>query len=1506
MWVANGKTLSFFCHRSILIFLLFFGLNLNSDAQEIKEFSSDFKKFMSELQSFMTKDDRAKGKDITDRLKLVWDDGTIDDKQKQMIIEMCNRIIKKRYRPYPQTYAYLDATVSFFNSNRSARDFIAWDASVQNILQKKGSSQLVDYLTKSALIFSQNILNQTLTVTWKCSNNKYKFVYEDEQDPFIEFDNVDLICESKGDSIVIYQTSGVYNIVTEKWNGKGGQVFWDRTGLDRETVSATLSKYEVHCKFPKFEADSVTFSHSDYFAGTIIGRLEERIRADVNEDNASYPRFSSYEKRYLIPNVAPNVDYEGGFSFRGAKFLASGDETDRALLKFYDKDRNLFIKASANTYAFRKDRIVSDRAEISIYIRKGEDVDSIFHPGLELRYDKDKMELSLLRIGEGLIQSPYFNSYHMVDMYVEALTWKITEPFINLAMTKGASESVAKFRSDNYFRDIDFERLGGLDEIHPIIKINNFLKTLGDKNTFTGLEVARHLKLDQTMVRQMLMRFAIAGLITYNVQKDEAIVKNRFQHFVNAKRRASDYDIIEFNSVINNTNARLSLLDYNMKLFGVGRVELSDSHDVKLFPTGQEVLLKKGLDFSFDGRINAGRFTLYGKNYDFFYDRFKIDLNSVDSIKIKVVSYKVNAAGERPLVNLTSAIEDVKGELIIDQFDNKSGLKSLRQYPRLISSKDSYVYYDRRYIEKGVYPRNDFFFKIAPYQLDSLNTFKTEKLKFAGTFYSAGILPDIQENLSVMADYSLGFTRDVGLTTGIDLYGGQGKFYDQISLNNKGLRGKGRLKYLKSNAEADDFKFYPDSMNVLARRFEIEKSDDPVEYPSVKAQEVAIHWEPKRDIFKVSETTQPLVMYDDESLLRGSINLTSSGLTGEGIMDMGAAEVASELFNFKKDDYKFDQADFSLKNIETASGDTSGLAFSTKNVHGDVSFKDRQGHFISNEETSFVDFPINKFKAYMKEMTWNMDKDEVDLNTDMIKDLDLKGALFVSTRKDHDSLHFVAPKAKFVLRDKLILAEDVKYIDIADSRIFLDDGKLNVRKNAVIDELKNTTIDVPRDFTNHRIVEADVLVKTHNRFTGKGKTAYIDEDLKTQMIKLHTIGVDTANNTFARGKIEQIENFKLNSKFNYKGNVNLYADSTHIEFDGYVMLEHDCKLMKKKWMKFKSTINPQEIFIPVAAVPEDDNEGKIFNGFLFTSDSTGIYPVMVSERNRPSDYEVLKVDGFMIYDKISNEYRIGSKEKLEEMSIPGSYMSFNLNNCSAYGEGVMDLGKQMGRVKTITSGSIKYTPENEDVSMEVVWGVDFMIDKDLLTIIADKISKDASFKTIDLLEEDLKRSLGSLIEKKADRDRFFNDILSERSRARVPAEFEKTFIFTNVNFVWNKKTRSLLHDGPLGLMIVGGKFVNKTVSAKIEVQRRRGNDTFAVYIDLGDNNFYFFNYKSNQMQLFSSDNSFVTTLQGLDPKKRTQEARDGEPSFMYTVSSKRAVDRFLKKFEDSELEEEKE
>jgi hypothetical protein len=90
---------------------------------------------------------------------------------------------------------------------------------------------------------------------------------------------------------------------------------------------------------------------------------------------------------------------------------------------------------------------------------------------------------------------------------------------------------------------------------------------------------------------------------------------------------------------------------------------------------------------------------------------------------------------------------------------------------------------------------------------------------------------------------------------------------------------------------------------------------------------------------------------------------------------------------------------------------------------------------------------------------------------------------------------------------------------------------------------------------------------------------------------------------------------------------------------------------------------------------------------------------------------------------------------------------------------------------------------------------------------------------------------------------------------------------------------------------------NRQALLKMEINRKKSGDVITIYIEFDANNWYYFNYRNNIMQFYSSHNEEINNkVLELDAKRRTVEGGNGLPPYQFTVGSKRRVEQFLEQF----------
>ena len=1485
----------------IFLLLIFCITALSSNGQSLKNFTMDPVKFITELQQFLEETNKKDGEKLMETFKLSWNSGKFTNQQQDEIYRTANAMLRKRMKAFPDFSNYLLALISFSNSTQSAASFAAWQASLDKLLLLP-VRHFTNYIITCNNLFRDNTMYQSTSTNWHSDNSNYSFDFDSI--PKIIFPSLNLVCSARGDSSIIYNTKGFLYPTKQLFYGQGGKVNWIRAGWDEKVVHAELTNYVFDVTESDFTADSVYFYNSTYFTKSLIGKYTDKILANINVETASYPRFQSYTAGLTIKNIVPDIDYRGGFSMNGNRMIGSGNAEENASLIFY-RSKKPFLMAESKSFSIRKDKLTSDNASVTIFFEK----DSIYHPGVAFKYIVKDRELALIRGEEGRSKSPYFDSFHQVDMYFDGLYWKIDEPIINMKMISGTGESKANFESSNYFRKQRFFRLQGLSSQHPLSSIKQFAEKTGGKVIYTE-DLAKYMKLSPSEVRLMLIQLSSDGFVAYDATEDNALVKDRLYYYLLANQGKTDYDVIQFESIIEaKPNASINLLNFEITLRGLAPIILSDSQNVVIYPQNQEIKLHKDRDFSFAGRVHAGRFDFYGKLFSFDYQNFKVNLENVDSLLLKVESEnasEIDIYGNRKLLTVKSVLENITGDLLIDFQGNKSGTHEYPNYPIFNSKKDSYVNYDKSFIQQGVYNREKFYFHLDPFTIDSLDNFSRAGLRFNGEFVSAGIFPDFRDTLKLQPDLSLGIVRETG-PNGWPAYGDKGKFTSTVNLSNQGLKGNGTLNFLTSTSKSDEYLFLPDSMNATAHDF-INKKDtlSSVQFPSVKADLVYIHWEPYNDAMFVNRREADMDMYDGQATLNGNLQLRSTGLLGEGIMKFTSSELESKLFKYKANVFDADTSDFRL-----TSDNLSALAFTTINVKSHIDFSNRVGEFKSNGGGSYVSFPLNQYICYIDRFKWFMDAKEVEMsagnqnaeNDTSATGVTLTGSEFISVEPHQDSLRWKAPFARYSLKDYLIKAEKVALIQTADASVIPDSGKVVVERYAKIRTLKDARIIANNTTKYHSIYNADVNILGRKKYEGSGDYDYIDEKKVKHHFHFDKIAVDTTSQTYADGELANSEGFPLSPQFLFKGNVHLTAVQEFLTFSGYAMPNLRCDKIQKNWIRFTGEINPMNVNIPISS-PVTDAGDKLSASISQTADSTGIYAAFLTPKQRSTDLEIINASGLLYYNKITEKFCITTKEKLEKPGAAGNFLSLDDKNCIVYGEGKVDFGSDLGQMELKTVGNVTNNLNNDSTNFKILAAVDFFFNEDALKVMSTQLSTNAMLKpTLDAGQLTYERGITELVGKEK-ADKFIAELNLYGAFKKIPDELRHTFFITELKMIWDNNSKSYRSTGQIGIGSIDKVNINRRMNGFVEIVHKRSGDAFNIYLEPENGQWYFFSYSRGLLQAISSYSAFNEEINKVKPEKRVKKIKD-KPDFEYILSTDRAVKNFIRKMQPEKEEQEK-
>ena len=1501
-FLKNDKRIFF---SILLIVSLLF---VRGEKQGFEKFSGDPSAFPLELVAYFGKD---LPKDVQlqlDQFIVFWNTSNyLSESHQKMVIDECNQLLAKKCLPVPHMSGFLSAIASFSKSNHPVGDFETWLKGIGSAAELKAASasQIYKIISNTiVLLDSSNVVYRAAGHVWSASPRVFKFVSGDNL--IASFTEAELECNSRTDSISIKKTVGQMNLLTGLWIGKGGMVTWEKNGLPEKVTSAKLRTYNLSFDQNGFSADSAEYTNTTYLKEKILGELSCKLEIGIPTGLLTYPRFKSYKQRYAITNIFENVNFDGGMEVKGASVIGYGSSENPVIITIRRSQANGkpydFIRAESRSVILKASELRASKSQVVVFI----DRDSIFHSNIDLLYNNQKGEVFLVPNNLILSKSPYYDSYHKMSFTTDQIYWKKGSDELVLSGGFGSSLNRSSFESENFFNIDRFDNLMGRDEQHPVFALNNFAKKRAGV-ILTAQAFANYLKKSVTETKALLMKMAQLGYVFYDVETEEIRLTPKLVEALKARNMKIDYDVLQFVSETNGSkgNASISLSSYDLKIFGIDNISVSDSQNVYIAPRGGNIVMKKNRNFTFDGGVQAGLFTFYGNSFAFDYSEFKFSMVKVDSLHIDVRTNQRDALGQRVLARVNSTLESISGDLLIDKPNNKSGLELNPEYPIFKSTKESYVYYDSPEIFKGIYKRKKFFFRLDPYTLDSLNQFEKADLKFSGHFESDDIFPPFDETLMVRPDNSLGFVHKTP-EAGLRAYKGKGVFYETVDMSNQGLIGKGALTYLTSRTISPGFFFFPDSTLAITDKFTLGEQLAGIQFPDVVGEGNKWKWLPRKDTMKINLGEKPFFMFNGKSSLAGDLVLTPVGLIGNGTTVVENAQLVARKYNYDARKFKSDTTSFNLFNRE------KNPAFAADSVKAVVDMDKREGTITKNGFFIRASLPEVKYSAFLDALVWHMDKYDFTMTATRpmpteqisivkrqqitVNDTIPRGALFVSMRADQDTLNFVSPVADYGIDSATINAQKVKYLLVADAQVKLGDGKLDVVRGGLLNPVKKAEIFVDKVGKFHRIYDADVSVLRGKDYKASGKYDYIDYQKNVRTFFFKEINVDkSVIETYANATLTEPDTFKLSPEFDFQGDINLRGKNHFLVFSGGVRPIHGCPGVVKSWLRFNNEINPDSVVIPFGTPTFDINQSPLFTGTYLASDSVHIFPGFLSYHKFFLGDPLVNTSGYLYYQKKAAKFVVTSPSLYGNTDTTGTLITLNKDFCMLEAEGPLSLASKFGRMEINIAGKHVYKLEEDRAKLDVVMDMDFFFNQQSLIALAADLNSMKDLVPVDMGRLSFINGIQNIVGYKESK-RILNEINLYGAITTLPPQLMHSIILTDLVLEWNQETKSFVSKGDIGIGILGGVQVHKKVKGYVEVVKRRSGDLFTLYLEPADGKYYLFAYIRGTMHIAGYTDAFVKPISELSGSKRTQPGKRGQPHFNYVITDRNVLGAARKRF----------
>ena len=455
------------------LLLSYYGLAQGQFAGMPTKFSESEGVFIQELGDMLRKTKMVEVEKSASEFEALWGSGKFTPEHKQAMIQLCNVMLQKKYRPAPHFEKVVDMMIMAMTKRQlEAQPSLKLIETTRKVMANFQPIPAMAYVSNIFLYFKFNMLYTNgfyklkvskpgkMTFDWigpdmsadtgapkqaeqvsdKAFNDweqeasapgnqdvsvekaQYQEVPVDMpqiQGPVILFEEVSLKFETGFDSTSLRKTGGTYMIANGTFVGEKGVMDWGGAGLKRSDVYVELKKYSFRVKYAELQADNALLYYKNRLETTVLGAFEWKSRRRTSFDEVSYPRFKSYYNESRFKDIKDEgIYYKGGFSLEGKRVNSSSVYGGKGFIKLRNK-KDWAISLVSNRFDFNDTTISSGAAYAVVYYGK----DSIVHPCVRVVYNTVRREIRLYKEKGKFKDCPFYDSGHNMEILTDLLVW---------------------------------------------------------------------------------------------------------------------------------------------------------------------------------------------------------------------------------------------------------------------------------------------------------------------------------------------------------------------------------------------------------------------------------------------------------------------------------------------------------------------------------------------------------------------------------------------------------------------------------------------------------------------------------------------------------------------------------------------------------------------------------------------------------------------------------------------------------------------------------------------------------------------------------------------------------------------------------------------------------------------------------------------------------------------------------------------------------------------------
>lgn len=554
-----------------------------------------------------------------------------------------------------------------------------------------------------------------------------------------------------------------------------------------------------------------------------------------------------------------------------------------------------------------------------------------------------------------------------------------------------------------------------------------------------------------------------------------------------------------------------------------------------------------------------------------------------------------------------------------------------------------------------------------------------------------------------------------------------------------------------------------------------------------------------------------------------------------------------------------------------------------------IDFDKREGHFKYNSAGgNEKDFSAIKYTTMVKNYTWDLERGEETIGTK-----GSAGNRFVCTKERGDSLNFLVPVAVFDRNANILRCEEVKFINVADARVNLKVGDIvTIRKNAEMDELRTTHVDVKSDSAEHAFDNANITILGAKEYKGYGYYTFVDNEGGKNVIYMSDIHTDDAV-TVAKGLVQ--DDMPIDRWFAFKGLTGLRGDRKLLEFDGGAKMRVTGPKGPKGYIRFDEILDPAKVRIPVGKRSFNTTEGnakdkqnEIFHSFRISKDTTHVYSTLMEHYKEPGDLSmIIAPTGYLYHNNIFERYEINSPEKIAKPDTTGNYMCYYHDEDAVTAFGQVDLRtfltkKPTGKFDMRNAGDVRHDRGSDVITANLLTEMYFYMHPEVTMMMYEDILKSKAPKC-DSTSIKYERRMAELYDTASVKGIMQGAYGGFDPKTHMMRDEGPVFTFDNVQLTWSTPKKSYVCDTTVNLMMMHYNPIYRKVKLQAEYfVRKGGGSRVRMIMTLDEDTWYYIDFRGglgrgyDRLSVRSSNPDVVQTIGQIDIRDRRNRARSTE------------------------------